>query len=761
MRHLFLAFSIVVWAFVCSDIAAQRAALNSVAGVHDLTNAQADRGIPVSLDATVVYSRGYERLLFVQDGKAGFFVKPPSEAQLSPGDRIHIHGKTQGSFRPLVVANSIAVLHRGARPRPVLATFTDLIRATYDSQLIMLRATVRAADLVTSAAGSQCSSRLQLEMESGHIEANLDSCDETKLTALLDDDAELIGVAAGKFDNKMQQTGAVLYVSSLDDVKILKPNRVSPWSLPLTSMGNILAGSDVHDMTRRVHVRGIITYYQPGAAVVLQDGPKSLWIATNSRVPLQLGDLADATGFPDAHDRMLTLTDGEIRPSGMRSPVSPRESTWSQLAFWDSSKPVGHQYDLVSTEGEVVAEVREASQDEYVLSSEGRLFTAIYRHPHRSVALLPIRRVPIGSHIRVTGICTILDTHAINPGEEVPFNILLRSFDDIAVTAAPPLLNERNLIILAGILFVLVLTLIARDWNIERRVRRENAKAAYAERRRGLILEDINGSRPLAEILEEIAEFASLKLESAPCWCQITDGAKLGNCPATLDSFRIVSKSIPGHNGSSHGVIYTAFPLSTKPEAREPETLSIAARLAGLAIESRRLYSDLQYRTEFDSLTEIHNRFSLEGYLDAQIEEARHEAGVFGLIYIDLDRFKQVNDSYGHLIGDLYLREVALRMKHQLRAHDMLARLGGDEFAVVLPMVRSRAEVEEIAHRLESAFDEPFSLEGYVLKGSASIGIALYPENGLTRDSLLSVADTAMYVRKQTSRHADTSLAIG
>jgi diguanylate cyclase (GGDEF)-like protein len=98
--------------------------------------------------------------------------------------------------------------------------------------------------------------------------------------------------------------------------------------------------------------------------------------------------------------------------------------------------------------------------------------------------------------------------------------------------------------------------------------------------------------------------------------------------------------------------------------------------------------------------------------MDAQIEEARANAGIFGLIYVDLDGFKQVNDLYGHHIGDLYLQEVARRMKQQLRSHDLLARLGGDEFAVLLPMVRNRAGVEEIAQRLEHCFNEPLTLEG-------------------------------------------------
>ncbi len=122
------------------------------------------------------------------------------------------------------------------------------------------------------------------------------------------------------------------------------------------------------------------------------------------------------------------------------------------------------------------------------------------------------------------------------------------------------------------------------------------------------------------------------------------------------------------------------------------------------------------------------------------------------MVYIDLNDFKQVNDVYGHQVGDFYLQEVANRMKRQLRALDMLARLGGDEFAVLLPKVRTRAEVEEISHRLERSLDAPLTAEGYVLHGSASIGIALYPEDGTTKDGLLSAADAAMYVNKHIQR---------
>ncbi len=96
-------------------------------------------------------------------------------------------------------------------------------------------------------------------------------------------------------------------------------------------------------------------------------------------------------------------------------------------------------------------------------------------------------------------------------------------------------------------------------------------------------------------------------------------------------------------------------------------------------------------------------------------------------------------------------------MKRQLRSHDMLARLGGDEFAALVPVVRSRGDAEEIALRLERCFDEPFAVEGYVLHGSASVGLAIYPEDGATRDSLLSASDAAMYVAKHTKHRAGTA----
>lgn len=755
MKRLFFVLALVLGSASAAPAAAQ-ATLTSLHAVRALTNSKASNKILVAFTATVDYARAYDNLLFVQDGDDAIFVRPPDGTHLAVGDRVRVQGTTQASFHPIIIADSVVLLRHDAPPRPVPATFEELIRAQRDCQLVTVHATVRAADLIVSRSAPVRSTQLQLLTDGGPMEAYVDSNDGQAIKNLLDAEVEVTGAAAGKFDDKMQQTGVVLYVSSLANVRVIHRAIASPWALAVTPMDRILAVYHARDLTPRVRVHGTITYYQPGAAIVLQDGSKSLWISTHTSEPMTIGDQADAIGFPNAHDRLLTLTDGEIQDTHIFKPVTPQFANWRQLAYWSSNAADGHQDDLVSIEGRVVTQVREASQDEYVVSSDGRLFTAIYRHPSGDGVLPNMKMIVLGSKIRVTGICTIVEANTVSPGEEVPFNILLRSFDDVAVVGFPPLLSISNLTLLVALLVAIVFGGGLRAWTIERKLRRHNAALAFVEKRRSRILEEINGSRSLAEIVEDITSIVSFWLRGAPCWCELADGVKLGNCPPKLNGLRIVRRDIPSRVGLPHGAILIALDSLTKPRSVESEALSMAVALSALAIETRCLYSDLVRRSEFDLLTDIHNRFSMEKSLDQRIEEARRNASTFGLIYIDLNDFKKVNDVYGHQVGDRYLQEVAMRMKHQLRSRDLLARLGGDEFAVLLPLACRRDEVEEIATRLERCFDKPFALGAHLLQGSASVGIAIYPFDATSSDGLFSAADTNMYKAKKNRREIET-----
>jgi hypothetical protein len=146
----------------------------------------------------------------------------------------------------------------------------------------------------------------------------------------------------------MQLTGILLEIPSLSDIRIMKRASASPWTLPLIPMDQILSVYHVGDLTQGVRVHGVIIYYQPGAAVVLQDGARSIWISTRTHEPLKLGDEADATGFLESRDHVLTLSDGEIQDSHISTPIKPQQATWREQGFWSPNNLSGHQNDLVS-----------------------------------------------------------------------------------------------------------------------------------------------------------------------------------------------------------------------------------------------------------------------------------------------------------------------------------------------------------------------------------------------------------------------------
>jgi diguanylate cyclase (GGDEF)-like protein len=734
-------------------------ALTTLREIHILNSAEAAQGLPVSFEGTVTYYNKSDIDLFLQDDGLGIYVQTTMGAGLALGDRVLVRGHTRDSFRTDIISDSVTLLHHGDLPKPQAADFDRMISSELDCMRVTARAVVRSADMVVD--GNRYNLYMHLLMDGGYIDATVVASNGSMLKELLDSEVELTGIVSGKFDSKNQLTGVLLQLPTLADVKILKHANLDPETLPITPMDEILSAYHVQDLTRRIRVQGTITYFEPGSAIVLQSGNKSIWINTQSEKRQRLGSLADATGFPNAGGGSLTMTLGEIWDTGVQLPISPRPVTEPELAAGT------YEFNLVSTDGQVLTSVRQAAQDEYVLVSGGHVFSAVYHHgdPSDGVQLPPLKLIPVGSQVRVTGISMV--TYGSNPFQgPVSFSLLMRSFDDITVIAAPSLLTVRNLTRLVSLLVLAVIGFAARQWVLERKVHRQTAalagrieaKAALERRigqlehRRSRILEDINGSRPLAEIIEQITGLVSFTLHGIPCWCEITDGATLGSSPVQALGRRTIRQDIISHSGLVLGTIHAAPGESDEDTGEETDALATGARLATLAIETRRIYSDLVYRSEFDQLTNVHNRFSFDNQLDRCIEEARQKAGLFGLIYIDLDKFKQVNDVYGHHVGDLYLQEVARRMTRQLRPMDVLARLGGDEFAVLLPAVRNEADVKEVAVRLERCFDEPFAVEGYLLHGSASVGIATYPEDGTTKDSMLTAADADMYVGKQTGR---------
>ena len=175
-------------------------------------------------------------------------------------------------------------------------------------------------------------------------------------------------------------------------------------------------------------------------------------------------------------------------------------------------------------------------------------------------------------------------------------------------------------------------------------------------------------------------------------------------------------------------------------------------RTSRLTESLRQLNHQLEMQAHFDSLTNLANRIQFDILLDACLASAAAQRQRFAVLFMDLDRFKQVNDAYGHHVGDLLLKSVAIRLSTCVNAKMTLARLGGDEFILLVPDCIDE-EITTLAKRLVDTIHFPFYEQGHVINVSLSVGISFYPVHGDTVQDLKFKADAAMYRVKQNGRN--------
>ena len=206
---------------------------------------------------------------------------------------------------------------------------------------------------------------------------------------------------------------------------------------------------------------------------------------------------------------------------------------------------------------------------------------------------------------------------------------------------------------------------------------------------------------------------------------------------------RPIAKISHALKAEADGELVADLPVANTLETRE---LVDAFHEMRTQVNLRQL--ELKHQTLHDSLTDLPNRVFLRARLAEAIEKARVEQKEIALLMIDLDRFKVINDTLGHHMGDRVLREVGPRFMAELRTNDFLSRLGGDEFAILLPG-SSLERARDVAQRLSKSLDIEFNIDGQRLLIGSSIGIAMYPHHGLNQQTLLQRSDVAMYMAKQ------------
>lgn len=221
---------------------------------------------------------------------------------------------------------------------------------------------------------------------------------------------------------------------------------------------------------------------------------------------------------------------------------------------------------------------------------------------------------------------------------------------------------------------------------------------------------------------------ALLTEQNAPCWL----GVPLNSQNGTIGA--LIVKSIPG------GERYTE---------QDKELLQYVCAQVATAIERKQLHARLQYMAQYDQLTQLPNRELLRDRLKASLQVAREDRGRMALLYVDLDRFKHVNDTHGHAVGDMLLQAVANRLKGCVRETDTVARIGGDEFVVLLHSIRAADDTDIVVEKIRQVLVQPLRLDGHSLNIQPSIGVARYPDHGTEEKQLFRHADEAMYCAKR------------
>ena len=246
-------------------------------------------------------------------------------------------------------------------------------------------------------------------------------------------------------------------------------------------------------------------------------------------------------------------------------------------------------------------------------------------------------------------------------------------------------------------------------------------------------------------------------LDSVPVW--VTDIQHAASMEfvtqrSLLSKFSAVgSWPIMGKNGLLLGTL-TLFSESAAQLSNEDYSLiSIASDVSSIAIEGKRAEEKAIRLAHFDEITGLPNRFLFNQYLTKSLVYAESNRAGLAVLFLDLDRFKNINDTFDHAAGDRVLKNVAQRLKHCISGSDTIARVGGDEFMLLLDRYKSPRELTDIADSLLLAAAAPFEINGQELQLSASIGIAVYPEDGNDVQMLVKNADIAMYRAKHNGKN--------
>ena len=247
------------------------------------------------------------------------------------------------------------------------------------------------------------------------------------------------------------------------------------------------------------------------------------------------------------------------------------------------------------------------------------------------------------------------------------------------------------------------------------------------------------------------AEVEMRRQDGSLFWCRMS--AKAIDPRRPQDGTIWIMEDVTQEHAQREALARAHEELERRVAERTAELSAANAKLQEEIAERQQAEERIRHLAHHDPLTGLPNRALLQDRLQQALTQARRGGHRVAVMFLDLDRFKAINDSLGHEVGDELLKAVAQRLRGAVRAGDTVARLGGDEFVVVLPEVADAEAVARVAEKIIAAFVPPVPIGPHVLKASTSIGIGVSPEDGEEPHALMKSADTAMYLAKRDGRN--------
>ncbi len=738
--------------------------LTTVGSVHDLPAAEAGKPRRVHLVATVTYYDPSTRNLFVEDQTGGVYVWTRRTYAIRRGDVVDIQGMTQPSFRTTIAPDAkIEVVAAASQQQHALRLtthgFGQLMSGEWDCRYATITGVVRSA--LPIARNGITYLEIELAMPGGLVQIYVQKFNPADLTGLLDADVAVTGVVAANLNTKLQLMHSIMYATSLkEDVRVLQSPRLALGETPLTAIDAVEQTRSVFDHSPRVRVRGAVTFYRPGRSIVIMQNGQSLSADTRETKHVQLGSLVDLVGFAVEGGYGPRLGQTEILTTGLSESVVPKKVSYSDAVSGRFND------ELVRIRGKVIATVHADHSDTVSLLVDDHAVTAVLEQNADPDFM---KRIPNGATVSVVGICRISTTWTIGNLNSAPvlFLVDMRSPSDLQVLQWPSWWTVTHLLkVLAA---VLLISLIVTAWALalRKRISRQNREIQsniVIERERGRLLEAINAHTPLVTLIQAVHRFVETQAPDLSCFTNI-DGSqagghyhhhavRVGNAPGHI----LFSELIADSNGSPIGTFTSGASTARVLSENETRVNQSAANVVSLAVRQRRMYQELSYTSSHDQLTGLPNRRSSDRRLNEVLISAAHVGKRAGVAYVDINQFKEVNDRYGHKIGDLYLQHIGERINATLNSNASVARIGGDEFLLVVADIEDREDLDGYIRRLDACFEKAFLLDGVRIVGSASVGVALYPDDGGTGEELRKYADLEMYSCKRRNRQQEPSV---